>query len=155
MNTILVLFLVGIGLLSAEVFVPGAVLGILGGLAMAVGCGVAFGQLGVGGGVIATVAALGLLGLMLYAELVWLPKTRLGRAMIVQATIATTSQQPLATAAIVGKTAEAETPLAPSGYVLVEGRRYEAFSPEGHVAKGAVLRVTGQDNFRLIVVSNS
>jgi membrane-bound serine protease (ClpP class) len=47
--------------------------------------------------------------------------------------------------------AEAETPLVPTGYVRVEGRRYEAFCPAGHVAKGAMLRVAGQDNFRLIV----
>jgi membrane-bound ClpP family serine protease len=35
--------------------------------------------------------------------------------------------------------------------VRVEGKRYEAFSPAGFVAKGAALRVTGLDNFRLIV----
>ena len=36
MNAIVLLFLVGVMLLAGEVFVPGAVLGILGALAMAV-----------------------------------------------------------------------------------------------------------------------
>jgi membrane-bound serine protease (ClpP class) len=54
----------------------------------------------------------------------------------------------------VGKTAEAVTTLAPSGYVVVDGRRYEAFSQSGHAAKGAILRVVGLDNFRLIVTKN-
>jgi membrane-bound ClpP family serine protease len=35
--------------------------------------------------------------------------------------------------------------------VLVEGRRYEAFSRSGHVTKGSALQVVGLDNFRLIV----
>ena len=151
MNAIALLFLVGVIFLAAEVFVPGAVLGIIGAVAMAVGCGIAFVRLGAAGGAVATGAAIALLGFTLYAELVWLPKSRLGKGMIVESVIAAQSQPPIALAEIVGKAAEAETPLVPTGYVLVEGKRYEAFSPSGHVAKGARLRVAGQDNFRLIV----
>jgi membrane-bound ClpP family serine protease len=152
MNAIVLLFLLGVLLLAGEVFVPGAVLGILGGLCMAAGCVISFVQLGSTGGMLATLVAVGLLSTTLYVELVWLPKTRFGKKLIVQSTISATSQPPLADkASIVGKTAEAVTPLVPSGYVLVEGRRYEAFSQSGHIAKGAQLRVTGLDNFRLIV----
>ena len=62
------------------------------------------------------------------------------------------SQPPVADKdSVMGKVAEAVTPLVPSGYVLVDGRRYEAFSQSGHAAKGAQMRVTGLDNFRLIV----
>ena len=39
MNAIAILFFVGVILLASEVFVPGGVLGIIGGLAMAAGCG--------------------------------------------------------------------------------------------------------------------
>ena len=151
MNAIALLFLVGVILLAAEVFVPGGVLGFIGGLAMAAGCGVAFVKLGASGGLVATVTALLLLGLTVYTELVWLPKTRLGKSMTVQTAVDGTSQPPLAAAEIVGKHAEAETPLMPTGFVRVEGKRYEAFSPAGFVAKGAALRVTGLDTFRLIV----
>ena len=151
MNTVVLLFAVGVMLLAGEVFVPGAVLGIIGGLAMAAGCGVAFFQWGALGGALATVVALGFLGITLHLELVWLPKSRLGRGMVVESTVDATSQPPLAPADIVGKIAEAETPLVPTGYVRVEGRRYEAFCPAGHVAKGAMMRVAGLDNFRLIV----
>lgn len=152
MNAILLLFLIGVMLLAGEVFVPGGILGIIGGLCMAAGCVISFSQLGPMGGTVATVVALVLLGLTLYIELVWLPKTRFGKTLIVQSTVAATSQPPLADGAqVLGKTAEAITPLVPSGYVLVEGRRYEAFSQSGHVAKGTSLRVAGLDNFRLIV----
>jgi membrane-bound ClpP family serine protease len=152
MNAIVLLFLLGVLLLAGEVFMPGAVLGIIGGLCMAAGCVVSFIQLGAGGGTVATAAALILLGLTLYIELVWLPKTRFGRKLVVESTVGATSQPPLADKeSVMGKPAEAVTPLVPSGYVLVEGRRYEAFSRSGHAAKGAQLRVVGLDNFRLIV----
>ncbi|HEY8993347.1 MAG TPA: NfeD family protein [Lacunisphaera sp.] len=152
MNAILLLFLIGVLLLAGEVFVPGGLLGIIGGLCMAAGCIISFVQLGAFGGTVATVVALALLGLTLYVELVWLPKTRLGKKLIVHSTVAATSQPPVAEGVLVlGKPAEAITPLVPSGYVLVEGRRYEAFSQSGHVAKGERLRVAGLDNFRLIV----
>jgi len=152
MNAILLLFLIGVLLLAGEVFVPGAILGIIGAICMLVGCVLSFVQFGTSGGLMATGVAVALLGLMLYIELVWLPKTRVGKKMIVQSTVSATSQPPLAELnAVVGKTAEAVTPLVPSGYVLVEGRRYEAFSQAGHVPKGATMRVSGLDNFRLIL----
>ena len=155
MNAILILFLLGVVLLAGEVFVPGAVLGILGALCMFAGCVISFLQLGTGYGMLATVVALALLGLTLYVELVWLPKTRFGRKLIVESKIDATSQPALADKdSVVGKTAEALTALVPSGHVLLDGRRYEAYSQSGHVAKGTALRVTGLDNFRLIVTKS-
>ena len=152
MNVIILLFLIGVLLLAGEVFVPGAILGIIGAISMFAGCVVSFGQFGTMGGLLATALAVTLLGAMLYLELVWLPKSRLGKGMVVQSTVAATSQPPLAEmSAVIGKTAEAVTPLVPSGYVTVEGRRYEGFCQAGHVAKGTTLRVTGLDNFRLIL----
>ena len=156
MNAVAMLFLVGVLLLAAEVFLPGAIAGILGGIAMLAGCAVAFRQFGAGVGAAATLAALGLLGLTFYLELYWLPTTRFGKKLIVQSTVSATSQPALAVAAdVVGKPAEAITPLAPSGYVLVEGRRYEGFCQSGHVATGEKLRVVGLDNFRLIVTQST
>lgn len=154
MSLVAILFLVGAMLLAAEVFLPGGIAGIFGGLAMLGGCVVAFQEYGANGGLIATVGALALLGLTFFVELVWLPKTRLGRKLIVQSTVASTSQPPLAIAGdVVGKPAEAVTPLGPSGYVLVDGRRYEAFCQSGLVAAGTRLKVVGLDNFRLIVTT--
>ncbi len=152
MTLVILCFAVGLILLAAEVFTPGAILGIFGGVAMFAGVIVASSQWGIGGGALATVVALIALSATLYLELVWLPKSRFGKKLIIQAASDGTSQAPLASAgAVVGKSAEALTTLAPSGYVSVEGQRYEAFSQSGHVVKGAALRVVGLDNFRLIV----
>jgi membrane-bound serine protease (ClpP class) len=82
----------------------------------------------------------------------FLPDSWFFDKLTVRSTVSSTSQPlPAEAAAVVGKPAEAATALAPSGYVMVEGRRYEAFCETGFVEKGVALRVVGVDNFRLIV----
>ena len=122
-----------------------------GACALVLGSALAFSEFGPGIGSLATAAALLLLGAMLYAELVWLPRTRVGRGLVVQSTLEGQSQPPLATAEVIGQTAVALTTLAPSGWVEIAGRRYEAFCRSGHATRGAALRVVGLDNFRVIV----
>jgi membrane-bound ClpP family serine protease len=152
MNAIIIFFVIGALLLAAEIFLPGVVAGIMGALALLGGSILSFREFGFAGGLAASGGAVALLILMLYLELVVLPRTAFGRRMVVQATVDATSQPPLASlAAVVDKPAEALTTLAPSGFVLIEGRRYEAFCRSGHAAKGALLRVVGVDNFRVIV----
>lgn len=152
MNVILLLFLLGLLFMFIEVITPGAVFGILGGLTMVAGIVVAAFTYGTQGGLIAGLVGLLALCAMLFAEIVWLPKTRLAQKFAVRSTSGSTIDQLHVDAgAVVGKAAEAVTTLAPSGYVTVDGRRYEAFCADGHVARGTQLRVTGLDNFRLIV----
>ena len=152
MNVIILLFVLGLVFMFFEVFTPGPVFGILGGVTLMGGIAVAAVNYGGMGGLLAGVVALVAVCATLYAELVWLPKTRFAQRFSVRSTSGTTIvQQSVDAAAVVGKTAEAVTTLAPSGYVSIEGRRYEAFCQSGHAVRGAQLRVTGLDNFRLIV----
>lgn len=151
MTAIVLLFLTGALLLAAEVMLPGAIAGIIGGAALLLGSILAYAEFGVTVGSVATFAALLLVAAMLYAELVWLPRTKVGRAMVVEATIDGQSQPPPATSEVIGQVATALTMLAPSGFVEVDGKRYEAFCRSGLVARGTQLTVVGVDNFRLIV----
>jgi membrane-bound ClpP family serine protease len=150
MTSILLLFILGVALLAADVFVSSFILAICGGAAMLGGCALAyqrFGELAAGG---AGLVALLLLSGTIYVELVVLPRTRLGKGLVVHSTSGTASG-PLAASDVVGKAAEALTTMAPTGYVLIEGRKYEAFSQSGLVQRGDPLKVVGLDNFRLIV----
>ena len=149
MNIILLLFLLGLVFLFFEVFTPGPIFGILGGLTLIGGIAMAFTNYGGSIGLLTAVGAIVAVGATLYAELVWLPKTRFAQKLSIKSTSGSIDRLPPGD--VVGKTAEALTTLAPSGYVLVEGRRYEAFSQSGHVARGEQLLVAGFDNLRLIV----
>jgi membrane-bound ClpP family serine protease len=151
MTIILLIFVAGILLLALDIFASSFVLAAIGAAVMAAGCGLVyqhFGLLAAGG---AGLVALLLLGGTVYLELFLLPKTKFGRGLIVHTTSGTPQPPPALSAAVVGRDASALTTLAPSGYVLVEGQRYEAFCQSGHAPLGAMLRVIGVDNFRLIV----
>jgi len=153
MSTIIFLFAVGVLLLGCEVFVPGAILGTVGGLCLLGGIGFAFVEFGGLAGCLATVAALVLTGIVLYLEFRVLPRTAWGRRLFLHASITGTSQPPPAEKdAVVGRSGETLTPLSPSGVILVDGHRYEAFSRSGLLEKGESVRVVGLDNFRLIVI---
>jgi membrane-bound ClpP family serine protease len=152
MTLIALLFIVGIILLAADVFVSSFVMAALGGVAMVAGCVFAYRDFGLLAAALAGLGVVILLGGAIYFELVLLPKTRFGRGLVVESTSGSSGQPLVAPGdSVVGKQATADTTLAPSGYVLVEGRRYEAFCRSGHASRGDVLSVVGVDNFRVIV----
>jgi membrane-bound ClpP family serine protease len=155
MTAILILFAVGIAFLTLEIFLPGAVMGIMGGLAMLVGVVVAFVHFGAGGGTMALASAIALVLLMLYLEFYVLPKTRFAKSFTMSTTLEEKSQPELADLqAVINQVAETDTALAPTGYISLQGRRYEAFSNSGFLPRGTPVTVTGLDNFRLIVTKN-
>ena len=151
-SLIVICFLTGLVLLALDVFVASFLMGVLGALAMLFGCVLVWIDYGALAGGLALVGSAALLALALWLELVVLPKTKFGRGLVVQSKVDAISQPaPAVAAEVVGQAAAAVTMLAPSGYVLVGGRRYEAFCQSGLAAKGAALRVIGMDNFKLIV----
>lgn len=152
MSLIVILFVAGVLLLALEVIVPGGVLGIVGGVLIFIGVLVAFSRYGFDGGLIASGVAAGLTALALYIEFVVLPKTQLAKKFSMTATVAGTSQPPVAERkAVIGRQATAVTALVPTGFVELDGRRYEAFARHGHTAVGERIEVVDVDNFRLIV----
>lgn len=152
MTTIVLLFALGIVLLVFEVVVPGGVLGVLGALAMLGGCVMAFNSYGAAGGWLSTGVAIACLAIALFIEFVVLPKTRAGKKLFLEQAVEAKSQPlPAEASVVVGKEAEALTLMAPTGYVLIDGRRYEAQSRSGLIPKGAKVRVVGVDSFHLIV----
>jgi membrane-bound ClpP family serine protease len=155
MSLIIILFVIGAVLLAAEVFVPGGILGAIAAAALLGGVVLAFIEYDTTGGLIAIAAALGLAAFTLWFEFKILPKTPLGRKLFLNAEVKGASQPPLAERdVVVGRAGVADTMLAPSGYVVVAGKRYEAYSRSGLIAKGDALRVVELDNFRLIVQKN-
>ncbi len=152
MSTILLLFILGIVMLALDLFMPGIVLSVFGTLAMLAGTALAFSLHGVAGGLLAFAIGAALLSLALYIEYGLLPKTKFGRKFFLHAEVhGTSSAKSSDLAELAGREAVALTPLMPSGQVEVDGRRYEAQSLDGHVARGARLKVTGAQNFSLTV----
>lgn len=152
MTPMILLFAIGIVFLAVEVLVPGAILGSIGALLMLGGCVLAFIDHGTTGGIIALLSCFTLAGLVFYFEFKILPKTKLGkRAFLTTEITAVASAFSDDAKALIGKPAEALTMLSPSGYIMVDGQRYEAFCRSGQAAAGTDLQIVDADNFRLIV----
>ena len=152
MTLIILLFALGIVLLVVEVIVPGGILGAIGGLMMFGGCVMAFLEFGTWGGMLALAIAVAVTITAFYLEFRVLPKTAIGkRAFLTKEITGVSAAFGSDARELIGKSAEALTMLSPSGYILIDGKRYEAFCQNGQVPAGATLEVTGADNFRLIV----
>ncbi|MGD7654363.1 MAG: NfeD family protein [Verrucomicrobiales bacterium] len=152
MTLIILLFLIGVILLAVEVIVPGGILGVAGAILMVVGCALAFKDYGTSGGLIAIAAAVALAGIAVFIEFYILPKTTIGKRAFLSTQITGSSSAFGDDAkSLVGKPAEAVTMLSPTGYVRINGKRYEAFCQSGQVPAGSPLKVVGTDNFRIIV----
>ncbi len=152
MTTILLLFVLGTVLLVLDLFVPGPIMSMIGVAVLLAGTSHAFSLYGVVGGLEAFGVGAVLLGLALYVEYGLLPKTAFGKRFFLHASVVGTSQTPVAdTSSLAGRECIALTPLMPTGQVEIDGRRHEALSLDGHVERGARLKITGAQNFSLTV----
>jgi membrane-bound ClpP family serine protease len=150
MTLIATLFIIGAIFLGLEIFLPGGILGVFAGVALVGGIVLAFMDYSVMGGGVAIAVALVLVGLVLYIEIAILPKTAMGKRFFLQSAISGTSSAAPAID-LNGKSGVTSTVLAPSGYIAIDGQRYEAYSRRGLLEKGVAVKVVGADNFRLIV----
>ncbi len=152
MTLILLLFSIGILFIAVEVIIPGGILGTVGALLMLAGSIKAFIDYGTVGGITAVLVALGIVVLALFIEFRVLPRTKFGkRAFLTKEITAVSAAFGEEARELIGKSAEALTMLSPSGYIRVDGQRYEAFCQSGQAPVGSALEIVGADNFRLIV----
>lgn len=152
MTWIILLGLVGLTLISLEIIIPGGILGALGAICTLAACVVSFSEFGSLGGLISTAIIFTLTGVLVWLEFKLLSKTKLGQRAFLTKSIGGVSANYGAEAqTLIGKPAVAKTTLAPSGYVTIEGKRYEAFFQGGMTEAGTALKVVDADSFRLIV----
>ncbi len=150
MESILLLFVLGIVLLVLDLFTPGIILALGGVLAFLAATWQAFQQFGVGDGLLAFFIGAALLVTALYIEYVILPKTRVGKRFFLHtpehgASLATTA------AALAGREGVALTTLKPTGQIELDGHRHEARSLDGQIERGTRVKVVGAENFSLTV----
>ena len=151
MTAIITLVAVALLLFFFEIFVPGGILGVLGLIVTIAACTLAYQEYELFG------ALLTFLIIMVGAVVIFLimmkvlPKSRFTRGLFLSARHTATSNVPLADEGIVGQKGEALTEMAPSGMILVNGRKLEAASQSGLLEKGTPIEVVAQDSFRLLV----
>lgn len=151
LTLIIGLFILGLALIFVEVLFLEGILGIVGGLAFMAAWALVFIEYGIHWGMLAIIGGVVAIVLMLVVELKVVSKTRFGQRFFHRSAIAATSQAPLATDDIVGKEGETLTTLSPTGVIVVDNRKYEAFSMSGRLDRGTRVQVVDFDNFRVRV----
>lgn len=147
---IFVLIIAGLVLISAEVFLPGLILGAIGFLCLMASVVLVFVNYGTVAGVVATfiVSILTLVGFVLWLYV--FPRTFIGRRVM----LLTPKMENSAAArnqCLVGLEGEALTPLRPSGTARIDGRRLDVSAVGDFLEEGAKLEVVSADGLRVAV----
>ncbi len=151
MTVIVLLFIGGVVLIGSEVFLPGGIIGAIGGAMMIGGIAISYTDYGAFGAFLATVIAIALVVVALFIEFRILPNTAMGKRLFMSASVQSSMTYSSAEDDMIGKTCRTVTALAPTGFVLLDGRKLEAASKSGFIEKNEEVKITAKDNFRIIV----
>jgi membrane-bound ClpP family serine protease len=150
-----VLLLLSIGLVVMEAFIPSwGMLGVLATLCALGGIGLAFYSSPVHGAIVLA-ASLIAFPVVIYAAVKWWPNTPVGRRVLLRAP---TSEEVLPDTPqlrylrqLVGKLGRAKTVMLPSGAVEIEGRTIDAVSEGMAIEKGQLVKVVEVRGNRVVV----
>ena len=144
------LLIAGLLLVGAEIFVPGGILGVMGGLALlgAIVAGfIAFP--GFGGWIAFSIVFL--VGIAMYLWIRIFPHTSIGKKMTVSSNMATFKATQTGLAELEGKEGTSLSELRPAGFARIEGKRVDVVTQGEMISKGTAIRVVDVESNRVVV----
>ena len=145
--SVIALLALGFILLFLEIFVPGGVLGVLGVLAMAYGCYLAFDLSAAWGS-----AAVGLSVIVAVVAVRLVARSRLGRKLVLDDAGARDWKAAEAgLEELVGQEGQTLTQLRPAGLAEIAGRRLDVVADNELIAAGVAVRVVEVEGNRVVV----
>lgn len=146
---LIALLLIGTLLIGVEIYIPGAVAGTIGGLALFGAIIVAF-NISPTCGFYVLFGVFILVALTTYAWIRLFPKSGIGQKMTLsvdgKAFKSADSHQ-----ALLGKTGIAHSELRPAGYAIIEGKRIDVVSEGGIIDGNTPIRVIKVEGARVVV----
>jgi len=153
-SLIIALLALGLILIILEVFVPGAVLGILGTVCLIAGVWLSFRAYGTEKGTWVFVVTTISVFVVTMIALKVLPRTRMGQKILLSEKVEggpydkTTEQE---RQRLLGREGMAETDLRPVGKGLIDGKRWDIVSDGSYIDKGKPFRVVRVEGPRIVV----
>ena len=136
-----VLLTSGLLMLGIEIFVPGGVVGFMGGLCLLAAAGVGFLAFGPDGGLLSAVAIVVFAGVAMILWIVLFPKTKTGRRMTLADDGKSFKNDDLALATLTGKEGVAQSALRPAGIALIDGQRVDVMTDGAWIEAGQKIKV--------------
>ena len=146
-----ILLVTGLMLVGAEIFVPGGILGIIGGIALLGSVIMGFAAFGpVTGGYVALGIVI-LVGLVIFLWIRIFPGTSVGRSMTVSGNLSKAKGTADGVDTLTCKTGTALSDLRPSGFALIDDRRVDVITRGEMLEKDGKLEVVKVEGNRVIV----
>ena len=151
MSSVISLIVAAIILVFFEVILPGGILGAIAALCVLLATWITAVQYGTVAAMLTFLGASIAIALLIFVEFKLLARTSVGRDFFLKTKVTGHSNKAPGSADIVGKEGITLTRLNPSGRVRVDGQSYQAQSLDGYIEAGHSIRVSSQDNFKLII----
>ncbi len=151
MSSVISLIVAAIILVFFEVILPGGILGAIAALCVLLATWITAVQYGTVAAMLTFLGASIAIALLIFVEFKLLARTSVGRDFFLKTKVTGHSNKAPGSADIVGKEGITLTRLNPSGTVRVDGQSYQAQSLDGYIEAGHSIRVSSQDNFKLII----
>jgi membrane-bound serine protease (ClpP class) len=151
LNLYWMLVAAGFVFIAAEIFVPGAILGIMGTASLFGAMLVGFVVFGLAGGFISAILLLvgGTIFLSLWVK--YCPKSFFGKWFTLQEDGRENKSFDDRTNELLGKTGVAQTDLRPAGIVVIDQRKVDVVSEAGFINKGTTVKVIHVAGYRVVV----
>lgn len=148
-----IIFLLVIGLLmvSVEIFIPGGIVGVLGGFCLVGSIVMAFAERGSTFGFYWTAGVVVLTLLALFLAIKFLPRSPAGKRLFLGSSEAGFSAGEEGLEGWVGKKGMALTTLRPAGMIDIEGKRVDVVTGGEYLSRGTPVEVTQVDGNRVVV----
>ena len=146
-----VLLIGGLFLVGAELFAPGAILGIFGGIALFVSIIIAFKVYETSIAVMITLSIVILIGVAIYLWAKYFPKTSIGQKMTVSTDLSSAKASQTDIEQLIGKTGEASSELRPGGFAVIEGKRIDVVTQGEMLSAGEKIIVVEVESNRVVV----
>src|SRR6476620_7382294 len=150
-EAIVVLIIVGFLLLAAEVFVPGLVLGLLGGLCLSGAVVIAFAYYDA---ITGSLVFVGVCALIVGGFLGWMaafPHTAIGRKIMLQKSHRQGIGGKVPPAELLGAQGRSLTPLRPAGTASIGGRKVDVVAESDFIASDEPIVVVREEGMRVVV----
>jgi membrane-bound serine protease (ClpP class) len=142
---------IGLMLLATEVFVPGGILGVFGGLALLVSVVAGFFAFGARGGLMAGVLLIVFGGLFFGLWIRVFPRTPMGKALTLRKDGHEFKDVNAGPGITTGLQGTAHTDLRPAGLAMLNGQRTDVVAESGYISAGTAISVVRVEGHRIVV----
>lgn len=142
--------LAGLILIGVEIFVPGGLLGAIGGMLLLAAAILGF-IVFPGAGIYVAAGILALAGIAIYLWVMVFPKTRFGKKLTVTQDLKTSKGTQDGIESLVGKTGITTSDLRPSGFAVFDGRCLDVLTLGEMIPKGEPIYVVKIESNSIVV----